>query len=90
MVTAYKVFTNNGYIVSIMHGATDGNITEAEHQAIMAAIQAKPTAPEGFDYQLTTDLNWELYELPVPEKEEDEEATEADYQTALREMGVAV
>ena len=86
----YKVFTNNGYIVSILHDAKDGNITEAEYQAIVDAVNHKPIAPNGFDYRLTIELEWELYELPVVDEEEDEEATAEDYENALAEMGVEV
>ena len=90
MVTAYNVFTNNGYIVSILHNTKDGNITEAEYQSIMDVVNHKPAASNGFDYRLTIELEWELYELPVGEEADDEEATAEDYETALAEMGVEV
>ena len=63
-------------------------ITESEYNHIKAIIDNRPTAPVGFGYRLTDKLEWELYELPT--EEADEEATEADYQNALREMGVSV
>lgn len=63
-------------------------ITEAEYNTILEIIRNKPTAPDGYGYKLTDSLEWELYELPKEEVEE--EATDADYQTALREMGVKV
>ena len=67
-----KVFTNAGYIVSIMHGAKEGNISDAEYQAIMDKVNRKPTPPDGYDYRLTTSLEWELYERPsLPETSED-------------------
>lgn len=63
-------------------------ITEAEYNHIKSIIDSRPTAPEGFAYRLTESLEWELYELPVVE--DDEEATTEDYQAALAEMGVEV
>ena len=84
----YQKNTENGYIVSIVKGVSVGNITEAEYQAIMDIIRNKPTAEQGFDYRLREDLTWELYQLPEPEPEVDEEATEADYLASLAELGV--
>lgn len=60
----YRMFTNDDYIVSVLHNAENGNITEEEYLQIMDAIESKPTAPDGYDYRLTVDLEWELYELP--------------------------
>ena len=79
-----RIFTNNGYIVSIVH---DGGTTE-EYPHIEEALRARPTAPVGYDYRLREDLTWELYQLPEPEPEADEEATEADYLASLAELGV--
>lgn len=81
-----SIFTNNGYIVSIVH---DGGTSEA-YPHIEEALRSRPTAPVGYDYRLTTSMEWELYQLPEPEPEADEEATEADYQSALEGMGVAL
>lgn len=64
-------------------------ITADEYQRILAIIANRPTAPEGYGYRLTEALEWELYELPVVE-EVDEDATAADYEAALSEMGVRV
>lgn len=44
-------------------------ITEAEYNRIKAIIDNRPTAPNGYGYRLTVDLEWELYELPVEEEE---------------------
>lgn len=63
-------------------------ITEAEYNRIKAIIDSRPTATDGFAYRLTAELEWELYEMPAEEVEE--EATAEDYQTALAEMGVEV
>lgn len=60
----YRVYVNDGYIVSIAHNAAEGNITDAEYARIEDAIRGKPTPPQGFDYRLREDLAWELYELP--------------------------
>ena len=83
----YQKNTENGYIVSIVSGVTNGNITEEEYSSILAVIRNKPTAPDGYDYRLREDLTWELYELPTPEPE-DEEATEDDCKFALDTLGV--
>ena len=80
-----KVFINNGYIISIMHGAEEGNISDAEYQVIMDRVNRKPTPPDGYDYRLTVDLEWEMFELPGVT---DEPETEADYKAALAEAGV--
>ena len=78
-----KVFINNGYIISIMHGADVGNISDAEYQAITDKVNRKPTPPDGYDYRLTVDLEWEMFELPM---ETDEPETEADYESAPTEL----
>lgn len=84
-----NIFTNNGYIISIVKDP-HGNATDEEYQRIEAALRDRPTAPEGYDYRLTTSLEWELYQLPEPATdEEDAEATEADYLAALNELGVS-
>ena len=63
-------------------------ITEAEYNRIKSIIDNRPTAPDGFTYRLTAELEWELYGMPVEEVEE--EAAAEDYETALAEMGVEV
>lgn len=63
-------------------------ITEAEYNRIKSIIDNRPTAPDGFTYRLTAELEWELTEMLVEEVEE--EATAEDYETALAEMGVEV
>lgn len=87
-----KVFTNDGYIISIMRGAKDGNVSETEYLAIMDKLKQKLTPPSGYDYRLTIDLEWEMYELPKetdePAEGETDEATEADYLASLAELGV--
>lgn len=70
------------------HYWNGAEITEAEYNRIKAIIDNRPTAPDGYGYKLTDSLEWELYELPIEEVEE--EATVTDYQNALSEMGVEV
>ena len=78
-----KVFINNGYIISIMHGAKESNISDAEYQTIMDKVNRKPTPPDGYDYRLTVDLEWEMFELPMVT---DEPETETVYESALTEL----
>lgn len=61
-------------------------ITEADYNHIKAIIDSRPAAPDGYGYRLTESLEWELYELPPAEEEE--EVTAEDYEAALAEMGV--
>lgn len=44
-------------------------ISETEYNHIKEIIANRPTAPDGFGYHLTVDLEWELYELPIIEDE---------------------
>jgi len=64
----YKTI-DSGYIISIGTGNGGTEITEAEYAEILTAIRNKPTAREGFDYRLKTDMTWEEYELPPVEPE---------------------
>ena len=57
----------------------------------MDKVNQKPTPPDGYDYRLTVDLEWEMFELPKETDEpETDEATETDYQNELRRLGVKV
>ena len=78
----------DGCILAVGVGPGNTEITAGEYEALMNTIQNRPTPPNGFDYRLTTSLEWELYQLPEPEPEVDEEATEADYLASLAELGV--
>lgn len=82
----YKII-NNGYIIAVGSGSGGMEITEAEYNNLLAVIRNKPIAPDGYDYRLREDLEWELVELP-PMPIEDEEATTEDYEAALAELGV--
>ena len=84
----YQKNTENGYIVSLVKGVSNGNITEEEYNTILAVIRNKPALPDGYDYKLREDLTWELYELPPAPPPEDEDATEGDYKQALNALGV--
>lgn len=82
----YQINKENGYIHSIVKGviAENANCTEAEYFAVKETLDNVPTAPEGFYYRLTENLEWELCEMPTIE----ETATETDYQEALESLGV--
>ena len=66
-----KNIDENGYIVSIVKGVENGNITEQEYNQIVAVLKKKPTAPEGYEYRLRDNLTWELYEMPKFSMEEE-------------------
>lgn len=86
----YKTI-DSGYIISIGTGNGVTEIGETEYSEIFGIIRNKPTAQEGFDYRLKTDLTWEEYAVPPIEPEPiAEEATAEDYEAALREVGVDV
>ena len=49
------------YILAV---SVDGNeITTEEYNAILNAVEHKPTAPEGYGYRLKTNLEWELFKI---------------------------
>lgn len=83
----YRVNVEDGYIHGVVQGVTadNANCTEEEYNHIKAIIETVPIASEGFCYRLKENLEWELCEMPTIE----ETATEADYQSALEELGVA-
>ena len=78
----YYKQTENGYIISIGTGAGDTEITEAEYNEIMSAIQNKPVR-EGYGYRLKTDLTWEEYEDPTPPPDPSEEVSADEIADAL-------
>ena len=69
----YKIVTN-GIIAVIGTGNGGESITEAEYNHIKSMISNRPAAPAGFGYRLTESLEWELYELPIVEDEEIDDA----------------
>jgi hypothetical protein len=88
MGTYYKNLSGD-YITAIGTGSGDVEITQEEYDQILSVIRSRPEAGERFEYQLRLDLTWELMEVP-PAPEEDPEATDEDYQAALRDMGVEI
>lgn len=59
----------DGYILSVGLVNTCvpdeiGYVSEERYTEVVNAFSEKPTAPDGYDYRLTTGLEWELYELP--------------------------
>lgn len=92
----YQKIIENGYIVSIVKGVSNGNITEAEYNNLLDIIHNKHQAPSGYDYRLKTDLTWELYELPIAEEEQRaytveqlEPMTSAQLRDICSEMGIS-
>ena len=84
----YKTIIDN-YLVSIGTGTGGTEITESEYNELLSIIHNRPTPSTGFDYKLKADtLTWELVELPPIE--DDDEATESDYITALQDLGVDI
>ena len=83
----YSKIEKDGIIIAIAKNGSVGRpITEDKYNEILSMLHNRPTAPEGFAYRLTKELEWELYELPTIE--EPEEATTENYEAALAEMGV--
>lgn len=61
----------DGYIASLEKRETPANgdeITETQYNEIMSVLHNRPTAPDGCAYRLTTEMEWELYE--ISDKEE--------------------
>lgn len=87
----YKII-DNGYILAVGTGIGGTEISEEEYTQIVGKIQSRPTPPEGKDYRLTESLEWEECDRPIEENPDKssvgDEATEADYQEALRSLGV--
>lgn len=69
----------NGIIVSIGESLTNGTtISDEEYNNILSKIHNKPIADSGYDYQLKSDLTWELVEVPAVDDEQKSGYTEAD------------
>ena len=60
----YKIL-QDGYIISIGKGAGGEDLTESEYTQILDSIRNKPTAPDGHEYRLKSDLTWERLGLPA-------------------------
>jgi hypothetical protein len=84
----YYKSTEDDYIALIGTDIGGEEISQEEYENILATIHNRPIAEPGYTYKLRTDLTWELCEVPVVE--DDAEATEEDFLTALEELGVSV
>lgn len=71
----YAKIIIDGYVAALSDGGGEP-ITETEYNEILSVVRNRPTAPDGYEYKLKTDLTWELAELPPvePEPLTDEEA----------------
>ena len=84
----YKILTDDRPVVI---GIGDGGIeiTKAEYDYLKSIIDGRPTAPSGYGYRLTAELEWELYELPPVEAdaltETEEKALAYDILTGVAE-----
>ena len=65
----YYKLAEDGYLLGIGAGAGGTEITKEEYGRIEAVIAAKPVPPEGCDYRLREDLQWQTVVLPEPEEE---------------------
>lgn len=60
----YYYKKGNTYTASPVKITGADAISQAEYESIKSIMDQKPVPPEGCGYRLTTDLTWELYELP--------------------------
>lgn len=88
----YSITKMDGYICGVAKGvsAENANSTEEEYARVTDCLKDMPTAPEGYCYRLNENLEWVLCEKPIVDfkPEKDEMATEEDYQSALKNLGV--
>ena len=66
----------DGYVVSLEKRETPANgaeITENQYNEIMSMLRNRPTAPDGYAYRLTAEMEWELYEISVADENYEEE-----------------
>lgn len=72
----------NEIIMAVGEGMRNGiTISDEEYKKILLIIKNKPTAPDGYDYRLRTDLAWEMYELPQQAEDDSTEYTEDELLT---------
>lgn len=74
------VYENNGYIT--------GFTNSEENNAITEAMKNVPVVPNGYGCRLKDDLTWEVFKFPESTEPTETEATEADYISALEDLGV--
>lgn len=69
-------YKNGGtYVASHTEIPTADEISKEEYDRIKAILDSRPSAPEGYGYRLTLEMEWELYEISA---EDDPELTEAE------------
>lgn len=56
-----RKIVKDGYILGV--GNVGDEITTEEYNAILNAVEHKPTAPEGYGYRLKDNLEWELFKI---------------------------
>ena len=61
-------------------------ITEAQYNAILDIIRARPEIPEGYGARLTEEMTWELYPLPPGRDVADEDISDTEFCSMLREV----
>lgn len=65
----YIKVMSNGYILGVAQATSGGNISKEEFDEITAIIHDMPTTPDGYYYRLKDNLEWELCELKIAERE---------------------
>ena len=77
---------NGNYVAthSVLPGAEA--ITEAQYNAMLAILRARPEIPEGYGARLTEGLTWELYPLPPGRDPADEDISDQEFCDILREV----
>lgn len=68
---------DSGYILAVSTGSGGKEITAEEYAQIVDVIKARPTPSEGKDYRMTESLEWEEYDKPVEEVDEELSEEEA-------------
>lgn len=67
------------YLQSVSIGTGQIEITQEEFENLLSIIRAKPADTGHKIWRLSTDLTWELYELPPePEPRDSDELTDAE------------
>ena len=80
----YYRIDKDGYLVMIGTGNGGEEITAEEYNNIIEVLKTKPTPTETTDYRLTSNLEWESYEVePVTI---DEDLTAEEIAEALAEV----
>lgn len=67
----YKVI-KDGYIIVVGMGYGGTEITPEEYAHILEVMDKRPEPPAGYDYRLTEGLEWEQFEAPVVNAEDEE------------------